>query len=201
MSGNLLWGSVACILLCKAQHCANCANRAHLRIFSSDLMSAENSLHSEAGGHPLNNSIQRSGAGGTDNCWHLLSHKSTEFCSLPFCLKLLLLAFIAYLLCSIYKVHFPFIPSDSAKKNSELQLRDNPGVRNENREQKRATRWIKNEEEQKGRVTIEISEIQLIWGTNVARIERPPSARSPFKICNSPPLLPGCDPPMVPLNL
>ena len=85
MSGNLLWGSVAaayccakdstslCILLCKgqhsivqivqrtAQHCANCANRAHLRIFSSDLMSAENSLHSEAGGHPLNNSIQRSG--------------------------------------------------------------------------------------------------------------------------------------------
>ena len=74
MSGNLLWGSVACILLCKgqhiivhivvqmtAQHCANCANRTHLRIFSSDLMSAENSLHSEAGGHPLNNSIQRSG--------------------------------------------------------------------------------------------------------------------------------------------
>ena len=61
MSGNLLWGSVACILLCKGQHSiVQIVQIEHTWEFS-DLMSAENSLHSEAGGHPLNNSIQRSG--------------------------------------------------------------------------------------------------------------------------------------------
>ena len=49
MSGNLLWGSVACILLCKGQHSiVQIVQIEHTWEFS-DLMSAENSLHSEAG--------------------------------------------------------------------------------------------------------------------------------------------------------